>query len=140
MLLSHGSTYSVYVWNNTYLYLNMHINFVYSDKKWKLLKCSLTIVRISFPVALMKYLAKRNLWQKAFIWLKIPGYSPSLMWSKGSRHLKIIGCVTSTVKSREQWVNTCTLVLSFPSLFLDNSNSPAYGMLPPTVCTSSHFN
>lgn len=83
-----------------------------------------------------KHPEKSNL-REDFIWLAIPGYSPSGQKSQNSKNIKQL--ITSTVKNRQQWINTAMLVLSLLSPLLDY---PGYlpKEVPPTVTGSSYLN
>lgn len=49
---------------------------------------SVTHVLVSLPVAVIKYQNKSSLREKGFIWLRIPGSSPSLRSSQGNSVVK----------------------------------------------------
>lgn len=76
------------------------------------------IFTVLFPVVMVKYPEQNNLREKEFIWLTIPGYSPSFQGSQGGeegKNIEATSHITSTLKS---CVNECLLMLRSLSLLL----------------------
>lgn len=78
----HLCTYECYHYpeiSQHYIYQNFQLKFQVVRKE---------LVLISFPVAIIKYFDKSHLREKAFIWLTVPSYGPSLPGRQNGRNLK----------------------------------------------------